>query len=341
MVGIDPYMGTVAVKVGEATDVAAVRRAATSAAGRLGFDPEQTGRVALVATEAAANLLRHGGGGEVLVSAARDGRTGVELIALDKGPGIADLRRSMEDGYSTVGGAGTGLGAMGRLAPEFEIHSQPGKGTALLARLYAGATARPEEAVEVGGVSVPMIGEEVCGDAWSVQATAGGSYRIVAADGLGHGPAAGEAARRALETFARNVELDDEELLERMHAELHVTRGASVALVRLCPREHAVEFTGVGNVAGVVLEANGQRRGMVSYPGTVGHMMHRVRRFRYAWPEDALVVVHSDGISSHWTLHGYRGLLERSATLIGATLYRDFGRSRDDATVVVARRRTA
>lgn len=334
-------MGIVAVRVADATDVAGVRRTATTLARRLAFSEEQIGRVALVATEAATNLLRHAGEGEVLVGATQDGRRGIEIVALDKGPGMTDVRRSMQDGYSTAGGAGTGLGAIVRTAPEFDIHSQPGKGTALLARMFAGAAPRQEDAVEVGGLAVPLAGEEVCGDAWGARPVSDGSRNLVVADGLGHGPAAGDAALLAVEVFLRYTELADEELMERMHAALRPTRGASVAVARLCARERAVEFTGVGNISGCVLGRDGLRRAMVSYPGTVGHEMRKVRRFSYPWPEDAVVVLNSDGISSHWSLDGYEEILERSATLIAAVIYRDFARPRDDAAVVVARRRAA
>ena len=68
---------------------------------------------------------------------------GVEILALDKGPGIRDLERSLRDGYSTAGGAGTGLGAISRLSSEFDVYSPPGKGTALLARIWPGEPHSP------------------------------------------------------------------------------------------------------------------------------------------------------------------------------------------------------
>jgi serine/threonine-protein kinase RsbT len=90
-----------------------------------------------VALELARNALIHGGGGEVLLRPVRDtGRVGLEIQATDNGPGIGDLEQAMSDGYSTVGGLGTGLGAARRLSDEFEINSQPGGGTCVLARLW-------------------------------------------------------------------------------------------------------------------------------------------------------------------------------------------------------------
>jgi len=128
-------MQSVAVRVEEMSGVAEARRAAVALARRAGLDEEQSGRVALVATEAATNMLRHADGGEFLAAASPGGGgAALELLALDKGPGIPDVGRAMRDGYSTWGGAGTGLGAIARLASEYQIYTAEGKGAALLAR---------------------------------------------------------------------------------------------------------------------------------------------------------------------------------------------------------------
>ncbi len=99
----------------------------------------------------------------------------VEICALDRGPGMQDASRSLVDGYSTAGSQGAGLGAVRRLADDFDIYSQPGKGTAVLARLRPQAAGPVRSAVlEVAGVSVAMPGEQVCGDAWGVVPIAAG-----------------------------------------------------------------------------------------------------------------------------------------------------------------------
>jgi hypothetical protein len=128
---------------------------------------------------------------------------GLEVLALDLGPGMADVGRCLADGYSTAGSRGVGLGAMARLSALFDIHSRPGEGTAVLARLWsAPLPERPEAAgLEFGVVSLPLAGEEVCGDAWAVDEGRGRSFVLVV-DGLGHGPQAAEAAREAVRAFA-------------------------------------------------------------------------------------------------------------------------------------------
>src|SRR5688572_20152652 len=91
---------------------------------------EAASDAAIVATEAATNVWKHAGGGEVQIrslSAWQD--PGVEILAIDRGPGLANLQECFADGYSSAGTAGNGLGAMMRLSREFDGYSEPGKGT--------------------------------------------------------------------------------------------------------------------------------------------------------------------------------------------------------------------
>src|SRR5579875_3418769 len=104
-----------ALAVRDDSEVAQARRAAATLAVRLAFDEEEAGRVALVATELATNLLKHGGG-ELLLGGYEDDveDAGVQLVALDHGRGIANLDQAMRDGHSTAGSLGAGLGAIRR-----------------------------------------------------------------------------------------------------------------------------------------------------------------------------------------------------------------------------------
>src|SRR5262245_38968592 len=121
----------VALAVPESSQVGEARRAAVALADGLGFGEADAGKVALVVTEAASNLVKHGGGGELLLGVLeRDGVAGIEVLALDRGPGMADLGRCLRDGYSTAGTRGTGLGAIARLSSGFEVHSADRRGTA-------------------------------------------------------------------------------------------------------------------------------------------------------------------------------------------------------------------
>ncbi len=138
-------------------------------ASRLAFDETDAGNVGLVVTEAAKNLLKHAGGGDLLIQAVQQkGCVGVEMLAIDKGRGIENIGRSFEDGYSTSGTPGTGLGAISRLSTLHDIYSQPDQGTALLAQIWSKSNPQVPSAAkfQVGAVSAAKAGEPVCGDSW-------------------------------------------------------------------------------------------------------------------------------------------------------------------------------
>jgi anti-sigma regulatory factor (Ser/Thr protein kinase) len=326
----------IALAVQDQSQVAETRRRATEMAQRQGFGDTDAGRVALVATELATNILKHGRGGEVLVGTYGEGRGGgIELIALDKGPGIPNVAASLADGYSTAGTAGKGLGAVVRSSHFVDVASWPGHGAAVLARLKPGQPAEGSgDSSRIGAVSVPKLGEDICGDSWGVSVGPEETTLLVA-DGLGHGPEAAEAAVEAVRLFHRFNGHRAPVLLEYIHGGLRATRGAAVSVARFRPASGTMIYSGVGNVAGVLASNEGLRR-MVSMPGTAGHNARKIQAFEYPFTA-GLVILHSDGIASNWTLERYPNLAARHPTLIAAVLYRDLARHRDDATVLVAK----
>ena len=94
----------------------------------------------------------------------------------------------------------------------------------------------------------------------------------------------------------------------------------------------------MGNIVARV-EASSANRNLVSYNGTVGHTLRKVQEFAFPWPINSLLVMHSDGLGTHWDLAAYPGLTTRHPALIAAVLYRDYDRGRDDVSVVVIRNR--
>lgn len=331
--------GSRSILMTDASQVGEARRLAAAAAARLGFGETQLGHLAIVVTELARNLVVHATGGELLVRPLDEGEEpGVEVLALDRGPGIPNTAESLRDGYSTAGTPGTGLGAVRRLSGLFGIHSLPGAGTAMLARVYRESPARARGGAlsEIGAICLPMPGEEVSGDGFAVQHGAGRSTVLVA-DGIGHGPSAADAAEQAIAVFRRHADASPVDALGAIHAALRGTRGAAAAVAQLDPGEGRVRFAGVGNIAGVVLSATDGPRHVVSHNGTVGHHAPRVQEFTYGWPPGALLVLHSDGLMTRWALDNYPGLTAQHPTVVAGVLYRDFARGRDDVTVVVAR----
>jgi anti-sigma regulatory factor (Ser/Thr protein kinase) len=324
--------------IDEQSQVGNARRAAMELAASLQFGDEQVGQVGLAATECASNILKHAGRGRMLVhSLQRDDVDGVEIIALDKGPGIADVPASLRDGHSTRGTLGGGLGALSRMSEGFEIFTQPGKGTAVRLEFWAREVPKRAEPIEVGGLCVPMHGESVCGDGWAVERWRD-QVSVLIADGLGHGVSAHEAARVAISTLKNHPREAPRAVVETCHSELAHTRGAAVAVAQLMSSAQRGSFAGVGNIVARV-EASAANRHLVSYNGTVGHTLRKLQEFAFPWPLNALLVLHSDGLGTHWDFGAYPGLTSRHPALIAAVLYRDYDRGRDDASVVVVRNR--
>jgi anti-sigma regulatory factor (Ser/Thr protein kinase) len=325
----------------DTSGVGEARRFAVALAEHHGFSEQASGRLALIVTEAASNTIQHGGGGEILLRAWTSGALDccIEVLALDKGPGMTNVAVCMRDGFSTGGSRGVGLGAIARLSTSFDVFSAAGKGTALLARVGDGSTPTPTgPGLEWGAVCVAKREEIVSGDAWAVQERLGVSTVLVV-DGLGHGPAASEVARKALQTFESNEDRGPERLLRRLDADLRGTRGAAIAVAELDWTSRTLCFAGVGNIAGTLLTPGTRSRSLVSYNGTAGQAIERLQEFSCPWPVGGLMLMHSDGLSPQWELDAYPGLSAKSPSLIAAVLYRDFVRRRDDVVVVAVRER--
>jgi anti-sigma regulatory factor (Ser/Thr protein kinase) len=326
------------IAVADSSQVSGARRAACDLAAHLGFGETATGEVALVVTEAATNLLKHAGHGEILLRALqRDGQSGIEVLALDQGPGMRNVGHLMEDGTSTAGSFGVGLGAMRRLSQVFDIFSGPGLGTAILMELWAARSAPAPAWLESGVVCLPLAPEPVPGDSWALAlgATEG---TVLVADGLGHGPSAAQAADAACALLEEMPVAIPDELLDEAHHRLRATRGAAVGAVRLDAHRETLTFAGVGNIAAHV-QAHGERRQLVSHNGIVGSNMRKIQSFELPWHEGDLLIMHSDGLASRWDLDAYPGLLSCHPALIAGVLYRDHTRKRDDVTVLVLRYR--
>ena len=334
----------VALPITEESQVGEARRIAVALAAELGFNETDRGKVAIVTTEAARNVVKHAREGELLLQSVKTVvGFSIEIVALDRGPGMANVGQCLRDGFSTAGTPGTGLGAIKRLSSFFDIHSVRELGTALLVRLEPTKNRREASQnsnyLEFGVVHLPKVGEQICGDSWGTENYLDKNL-ILVADGLGYGGLAQEASREAVRIFRENVKLGPKAILEKAHPALKNTRGVAGAIAQLDRTNQTVCFAGVGNISGVVVTDN-QTRSMVSYNGTVGHRMLKVAEFVYPWFPQSLLIMHSDGLATQWDLNRYPGLATRHPALIAAVLYRDFKRTRDDMTVVVAKVREA
>ncbi|XVU30348.1 ATP-binding SpoIIE family protein phosphatase [Actinoplanes sp. CA-054009] len=321
-------------RVEAAATASAVRRSAERLAVELGMPERKTADLSIVAAEVAGNLVKHADQGVLLLrTVRRAGQAGVEIIAVDSGPGMADLARSFGDGHSTAGTLGIGLGSIRRQSDWCDLHSVPGKGTVLVAQVWPAD--RPEP-VWAEGITRPLTGEPVSGDAFAVR-DAGGRRQILMCDGLGHGGLAAAASHEAVRIFLDAPADQPSGVVELLHRRLNHTRGAALAVAELDGEAGVVRYSGLGNISGTVFAPGGTRRGMVSLPGIAGHQRRQIRQYDYPLEPGSAVIMHSDGVVDRWNQADYPGLLTHSPVVIAATVLRDAGVRRDDAGVIVAR----
>jgi anti-sigma regulatory factor (Ser/Thr protein kinase) len=325
----------VCISVSDASQVGEVRRTVARMAQTLTLSEARRGDAAIVATELATNLVRHARHGRMLLQAMSHGPSGwLEMLSVDGGPGMADVQRCLQDGYSTVGTPGNGLGAVQRLSDEFDLHSMPGKGTVIVSRIASSAAASTLFAI--GAVCLSAPGEHVSGDTWR-SAERDREIAVMVADGLGHGPEAAVAAQRAGVTFESEPFVTPEQFYRSAHRSLVGSRGAALARA-VIGASGDVEYSGIGNIAGSLVSSE-RSRGLASQNGTVGvQIRNHVSAFSHTMPAPGVLLMHSDGITSRWSFDHYPGLLLRHPAVIAAVLSRDFVRGRDDATMLVVSR---
>lgn len=317
-------------RVEEASAAAGARGAAASLARLIAFPDSRVDQLSLAVTEAASNLYKHASEGALLLRICRDaGTAGIELVAIDAGPGIKDVGAALRDGHSTTATLGIGLGAIRRIAGTCDLYSRRDRGTVLAARFWG--QHRQPAVSDRAGLIRPIAGETECGDSYGA-ARDGDVLTGVMCDGLGHGPLAAAAAREAV-SVVRGAPADEPAaLLERIHRRLAGTRGGAVGIARI--KGQTVSFAGLGNIAAWIVGSD-TRQGMISVPGIVGHQARKFRQFEFMLPPGSVVILHSDGLSSRWDIRQLPGLTARDPLVIAGALLGEAGVHRDDAGVLV------
>lgn len=323
-------------EVVDQSQVGTARRGAVECAESLGMNETERGKIAIAVTEMATNLVKHASHGKILWEPVGfNGSRGLRVLSLDKGPGIRNVSAALEDGYSTYGSNGNGLGAVQRLSTLFDLYSAPKFGTCILAEFWPEKKQKASASFSIGVVSLAMRGELECGDGWGTRAGVDRSFFMVV-DGLGHGIFAAEAAREAERVLASSHSASAGNILRDFHDALRKTRGAAAAIAEISQERGTLTYAGIGNISGTVIEGE-SRRGIASHNGTLGHQMHKIQEFTVPWNQDSVLIMHSDGLGTKWDLNQYPGLASKHPSIVAAVLYRDFQRERDDVTVIAAR----
>jgi anti-sigma regulatory factor (Ser/Thr protein kinase) len=314
----------------DSSQIGHARRTAQKLAEHIGFDATDAGRVALVATELASNVLKHATRGELhLRTLPFENGHGIEMLAVDRAQGF-DLQACLADGFSTGGTQGIGLGAVSRQTDVLDVYADS-RGAVLLARLYPRTHTVAD--LRLGVSQHSLARDPACGDVWHL-AIDGQHLSALVIDGLGHGEDAEHAARAGERAFARTPFASPVLLLEDIHQAMIGTRGGALAVAQFDAHRDKLTFTGIGNI-GASLIAPDKSRGLASHPGIVGGQYRKAQPFDYAHVNGHLLIMYSDGLQSRWNLHDYPGLVHRHPAVIAAILHRDFCRGRDDVTVLV------
>ena len=312
----------VGIAVSDDTDVGRVGRLAAQAAAHQGFAPDDVKRVVRAAKELATHAVTHGRAGRVLVRLAQwDERRGVELISTDDVDVDADA--------SPVRPA---------VIPSdlFEAYPVPGMGTVMLARFWGSPQTSPaDRRYVVGSMAEPYPGETVSGDAWAVEQH-GPRVVTLVADGIGHGEQAAVASTAAVSAFRQHHRQPVEVIAGELHRALRHTRGAAIALAEIDNDAGQVRFCGIGNISARLLLGTRVHE-LISLYGIAGYQRQRFQTFTQHWFDDAMLVLHSDGLSSTWDVNAYPQLHRQHPQLVAATVMRDAIRARDDALVVAVR----
>src|SRR5215469_8573752 len=252
--------GQVVLHVNDPSLTGEARRIAVRLAEEIGMEESDRGAVAIAVTEMATNIVKHAGTGRIVCEQlATNGTRGIRFLAMDKGPGIRNISAALEDGYSTAGTSGNGLGAVRRLSTSFDIYSAPERGTCIMADFWLRKKAYADQNLQLGVVSIAQHGESVCGDGWLFKTNHGTAWLMVA-DGLGHGVFAAEAAREAERVLSETTSDSPAVIMADVHGALRKTRGAAAAITVIDQQKGRLSFAGLGNISAVLANGESSRR---------------------------------------------------------------------------------
>jgi anti-sigma regulatory factor (Ser/Thr protein kinase) len=320
----------------ERSYLAVLKKDVHAMAAEVGFSDARLADIDIVVAEITSNLIKHAKDGQLLVRASEEG---LELIGIDSGPGMGDVKRMAKDGMSTTNTLGHGLGAIERLSHECDMYSIRGWGTLTVSRFYV--EDRPvvvrKQPAELHSIVVAKPGQTACGDGIAILQTT--EYlKVLVGDGLGHGPEAQAVVTKAEASFMDSGdELQPVTLIRRMHEKVKRSRGlvAMAAVYNFKARRWTL--CGVGNITAWAGNVQ-HNRNVLSYNGIVGlNIPHSLNEHQVLPEHGHLLILSSDGFRNHWDLQKYPGILKHDLSILAAALYKDYARQTDDMSILIAR----
>lgn len=307
-------------------------------AAEAGFGAKKLSELDIIVAEMTSNLLKHADKGELLmcVTGEKDNEY-LELICIDSGPGISDPARMMIDGVSSVNTSGNGLGSIKRLSDYFEIYSLLGWGTILVCRIYKdSAQLIKKKKLIIRSLVVSKPGETVSGDGGAYLQSAE-YFKLLVADGLGHGEEANKAIVEARQAFKLCSENDPVDIIRFIHHSIKKTRGAVGTVVVYDFKRKLWKIAGVGNISTGMMNYQSVRN-LMSYNGIIGHNIPNTMASQEISSDDfQQITLCSDGLKTRWDSTKYPGINKHDLSFLAAALYKDYGRKTDDMSVVVCK----
>lgn len=305
-----------------------------------GFSNKKLADIDIIVSEITSNLHKHAVGGEILVGLFKEKENQyVEMISIDNGPGIREPYKMIEDGFSSANTMGIGLGSIKRLSNQFDLYSMNDWGTIILTRVYNKTVEQDlllTPKVTIRPLVVTMPGQIKSGDGTYYTETPQ-HFKLLVADGLGHGEEANFAVIEAVKAFKECTDHSPSEILKYIHEAIRKTRGIVCSMVVFDFESNIWKMAGVGNIS--TRMSNFLRiKNQMSYNGIIGHNMLNVIINHETKLEDYnQVTLCSDGINPRWDMAKFTGIGRCDLSIQAAAIYKDFAGKTDDMSVVIAK----
>jgi anti-sigma regulatory factor (Ser/Thr protein kinase) len=329
----------VALKADDRSYFAILKKQVHTMAKAGGFSEQKVGEIDIIVAEMVSNLVKHAGGGQVLVKLVEEkGAQGIELISIDHGPGMTDITRMVADGVSTKNTLGQGLGAMKRLSEKFQVYSLKDWGTIILCRVFEKNLqdfTKPAKE-ETRYIVLPKPGEEACGDGVACKSTAT-HIKLFLGDGLGHGPEAAIAIKVGIKAFENDRTNDPVDIIKQINEAARKTRGLVGMVAVFDIRQKQWNLCGVGNTMARV-SSNEKSHTYMSYNGIIGlNVPNTLKVQEVPYAAGQYVVLCSDGFKSKWDTIKYPVIHKYDPSILAAALLKDYARQTDDMSVAVCK----
>jgi anti-sigma regulatory factor (Ser/Thr protein kinase) len=333
-----------------------------------GLGALETNKFATAVSELGRNILKYAGSGEILLAEVTSRhRVGVEAKAVDRGPGIPNVEHALRDHVSSGGTLGLGLPGVRRMMDEFEIDSDPERGTTVCVRLFGAARSPPEahpsdgagsrlissrltgrghggvlpddrlvdrQDIQCAYFTRPCLGERVNGDAVFMDRR-GDVVFLGLIDALGHGEAAHRAATAARRHLRTSWTEDLVATIQGLSESLRGTVGAAAGLAAVEVGTRRLRFVAVGNV---ILRPMGRRDITFQYiEGTLGAQFRTPREQAMRMEPGEVVLMFTDGVSERLREEDYPQLRYERVQTVARTIVKRFGKAHDDATCIALR----